>query len=146
MFATWGGGWGVGKMAERGGNRANNRFGFRRFLICGLQVRVLLGAPRIKNRHKMPVFYYGFPVDTNGVEGVLLGVPLRQGFVAQAPLRQGFVAQAPLCQGFVAQAPQIQTAKSGGVFFITYQWRWRMPTPIANYIHLNRPQCQCIRQ
>ena len=32
-------------MAKRGENLANNRFGLRRFLICGLQVRVLLGAP-----------------------------------------------------------------------------------------------------
>ncbi len=36
-------------MAGRRGNWANNRFRFRRFLICGLQVRVLLGAPDINN-------------------------------------------------------------------------------------------------
>lgn len=36
-------------MAERGGNWANNRFGFRRFLIRRSGVRIPLGAP----------FFYG---------------------------------------------------------------------------------------
>ena len=43
-------------MAERGGNRENNRFGFRRFLICGLQVRqqVDLANTVQPNRHGCP--------------------------------------------------------------------------------------------
>ena len=54
-------------MVEKGGNRANNRFGFRRFLICRSRVRIPQGVPEF-NRRDCGGFVF---VDNGGKCGIV---------------------------------------------------------------------------